>query len=79
MKRIYHVINLLPVKEILNIRDDPDFMFGEGVYIQMHDHLDQADIFFVSSLKQALLHRMKGKKDYNQRIYNLPGFEFNGI
>lgn len=79
MKRIYNVINLLPVSEILKIEDDPDLMFGEGVYIQMHGQLDCADIFFVSSLKQALLYRMKGKKDYNQRIYNLPGFEFNGI
>lgn len=79
MKRIYNVLNLLPVSEILKIEDDPDLMFGEGVYIQMHGHLDQADIFFVSSIKKALLYRMKGKKDYNQRIYNLPGFEFNGI
>lgn len=79
MKRINGVINLLPVSEILKIEDDPDLHFGEGVYIQMHGHLDQADIFFISSIKQALLYRMKGKKDYNQRIYNLPGFEFNGI
>ena len=80
MKRIYHVINLLPVKEILNIRDDPDFMFGEGVYIQMYGNLECADdVLYIPALKTNLLSKIEGKKDYNKKIYKVPGFEFNGI
>ena len=79
MKRIYGIINLLPVKEVLNIEDDPDLTFGEGVYIQLFGDLSCADGIYVQVLKQAILTSLNGKKDYNRKLYKLPGFEFNGI
>ena len=79
MKRIYNVINLLPVKEILNMEDDMDLTFGEGVYIQLFGDLSCADGIYVQVLKQAILTSLNGKKDFNRKIYKLPGFEFNGI
>jgi len=79
MKRIYNVLNLLPVKEILNIEDDPDLHFGEGVYIQLFGDLACANDISIQVLKQSILTCLNGKKDYNQRLYKVPGFEFNGI
>lgn len=79
MKRIYNVINLLPVKEILNIEYDPDLHFGEGVYIQLFDDLACANDISIPVLKRAILTCLNGKKDYNQKLYKVTGFEFNGI
>lgn len=79
MKKIYGIINLLPVKEILNIEDDPDLYFEEGVYIQLFGNLACANDISIQVLKQAILTCLNGKKDYNQKLYKLPGFEFNGI
>lgn len=79
MKRIYGIINILPVKEVLNIEDDPDLHFGEGVYIQLFGDLACANDISIQVLKQSILTCLNGKKDYNKKIYNLPGFEFNGI
>lgn len=79
MKRIYNVINLLPVKEILNIEDDPDLYFGEGVYIQLFGDLACANDISIQVLKRAILTCLNGKKDYNQKLHKVTGFEFNGI
>lgn len=79
MKIIYNVINLLPVKKILDIEDDQDLYFEEGVYIQLFGDLACADGISVQVLKQYILTCLNGKKDYNQRLYKVPGFEFNGI
>lgn len=78
MKRINGVINLLPVSEILKIKEE-DLYFNNDVYIQMMGDLSNAGNITVFTLKQALLYGIDGKKDYNKKIYKITGFEFTGI
>lgn len=79
MKRINSVINLLPVSEILKIKEE-DLYFNNDVYIQMMGDLTNAGNLTVFTLKTALLYAIDGgKKDYKKKIYKITGFEFTGI
>lgn len=79
MKRINSVINLLPVNEILKIKEE-DLYFNNDVYIQMMGDLTNAGNLTVFTLKTALLYAIDGgKKDYKKKIYKITGFEFTGI
>lgn len=78
MKRINSVINLLPVNEILKIKEE-DLYFNNDVYIQMMGDLTNAGNLTVFTLKTALLYAIDSKKDYKKKIYKITGFEFTGI
>lgn len=79
MRRINGVINLLPVNEILKIKEE-DLYFNNDVYIQMMGDLTNAGNLTVFTLKTALLYAIDGgKKDYKKKIYKITGFEFTGI
>ena len=78
MRKINGVINLLPVSEILKIKEE-DLYFNSDVYIQIMGDLTSAYNISVFALKNALLADIDGKKDYKKRIYKINGFEFTGI
>lgn len=78
MRKINSVVNLLPVSEILKIKEE-DLYFNNDVYIQMMGDLTNASNLTVFTLKTALLYAIDGKKDYKKKIYKITGFEFSGI
>lgn len=78
MRRVNNVINLLPVSEILKIKEE-DLYFNNDVYIQIMGDLTNADNLTVFTLKKALLYEINGRKDYKKKIYKITGFEFTGI
>lgn len=78
MRRVNGVINLLPVSEILKIKEE-DLYFNNDVYIQMMGDLTNAGNLTVFTLKNALLAEIDSKKDYKKKIYKINGFEFTGI
>ena len=78
MKRINGIINLVPVSEILKIKEE-DLHFDNDVYIQVMGDLTNAGNINIFTLKKALLAEIDGKKDYRKKIYKINGFEFSGI
>ena len=78
MKRINNVINLLPVSDILKIKEE-DLCFNNDVYIQMMGDLTNAGNLTVFTLKNILLSEIDGKKDYKKKLYKITGFAFTGI
>lgn len=78
MRRINNVINLLPVSEILKIREG-DLCSNNNVYIQVMDNLINVGNITVFKLKNALLSEIDGKKVYRKKLYEITGFEFTGI
>lgn len=78
MRRINNVINLLPVSEILKIKEE-DLCFNNDVYIQVMGDLTNAGNLIVFALKNTLLSEIDGKKAYKNKLYKITGFEFTGI